>query len=573
MSEAPPPSASPDRPGPGGVPEYRRPVLWPDAETVLLPQFTKPQGPEEPEPKEPETRSLGRIRLPKPSPGAQPAANRGSRRSWVSRAVLLAILILQAVLSLRMHNTAFEDEALFLYSGHLEIAHLLHGAALQGTYASYFPGVPVLYPVLGAAADGLGGLAAARALSLAEMLATTALLYTLTRRLFNERVALCAALMFAVSEGAILLGRLATNDASALLLLALASWIVVRTASWRPRAYLLAAPVAALAVATDYWTLLYLPAVALLAGLAAQPYRGRAALARSLLLATVMAELLAAAVALSSRQYLTAFASTALARSPGPSQLASIARNSALWGGLLIAAAAFGAVCYAIRARTEPTEQIAPPGERGRRIALGVTLTVAAVATVAYQAYLNSGVSLDRHIGLGLFFGAPMAGLGLARLVGDHFRRVQLGIIVWAAAVTLGLAQASQLFGSWVDSSALNQQLARQLRPGARYLVENDDIPIYYLRAQPGAQPSQFTSTFFISYRTGSGQVLSGKAGFLAAVRAGYFRVISYDSTVTPALDRSLAAALRASPRYRLVATVPEIAGDFRATSYVWVRD
>ena len=122
------------------------------------------------------------------------------RRTWVSRAVLVGILAVQAVLSLRMNNSAFEDEALYLYSGHLEIAHWLHGAALQGDYASYFSGAPVLYPVLGAAADSIGGLAAARAVSLLCMLLVTTLLYSMTRRLFNERVGLCAAIIFSVTE-------------------------------------------------------------------------------------------------------------------------------------------------------------------------------------------------------------------------------------------------------------------------------------------------------------------------------------------------------------------------------------
>ena len=87
-------------------------------------------------------------------------------------------MVMQAALTLRMHNTAFEDEALYLYVGHLEIAHWLHGTALQGDYPSYFSGAPVLYPVLGALFDSIGGLTAARALSLAEMLAATGLLYT-----------------------------------------------------------------------------------------------------------------------------------------------------------------------------------------------------------------------------------------------------------------------------------------------------------------------------------------------------------------------------------------------------------
>ena len=84
----------------------------------------------------------------------------------ISRLLLLAILLLQAVLSLRLHNTAFEDESLYLYAGHMELEHLLHGAALQGQYASYFSGSPVLYPVAAAFLDQIGGLALARALSL-----------------------------------------------------------------------------------------------------------------------------------------------------------------------------------------------------------------------------------------------------------------------------------------------------------------------------------------------------------------------------------------------------------------------
>ena len=153
------------------------------------------------------------------------------RRVWVSRGVLVLIMVLQAVLTLRMSNTAFEDEGLYLYVGHLEIRHFLHGVALQGDYPSYFSGAPVLYPVLGALADSIGGLAAARALSLLEMLAVTGLIYAMSRRLFNERVALCAAIGFAVTEPALYVGRLATYDATALFLLTLATWLVVRFAT------------------------------------------------------------------------------------------------------------------------------------------------------------------------------------------------------------------------------------------------------------------------------------------------------------------------------------------------------
>ncbi len=636
MSKGPQNSPPPGGPGRAGLarrgipPEpYRRPVQSPDAETVMLasvkteadvtpdPDLTPEPGPPPPDAQRSDGEPSGAgASGPGPSAAtssgagpsgaerpAVPAASAGvaedeepgvstrvltlprgkrsgpaqwsapsARRTWISRAVLALILVVQAALSLRLRNTAFGNEALYLYAGHLEIAHLLHGAPLQGTYASYFPGAPVFYPVLGAVADGLGGLAAARAVSLVAMLATTALLYAMTRRLFNERVALCAAGLFGVTEGAIFAGRLATNDAPSLCLLALASWIVVRTASWRWRAYLLAAPVAGLAVATGYWALLYLPTIALLAGLAAYPYLGRQALARALVLWAVTVELIAAAVIVAGRPYVTAAVSATVGRTPGSAEALHILTEGVKWGGFVLALAALGAVGYAFEARTEANEHIALPGSRRCRTALGVVLAGTALLALAVQAYQNTDVSLDTHIGFGLFFAAPMAGVGLARLVGDHFRRAQIGIVVWAAALIVGLSQATQLFGSWPDPSSLVGELTRYLGPGERYLVENDNVAIYYLRGHPDAQPDQFTSTYFISYRTPRGQVLTGTQGFLAAVRYGYFRVIIYDGTVTPALDKALAAALEADPRYRLAGAVPENARDFRATCYVWIR-
>src|SRR5690349_13961554 len=187
-----------------------------------------------------------------PVPDSGWSAAPSSRRIWVSRLVLLALLVIQAGLSLRLQNTAFEDEALYLFAGHAEIDHLLHGTPLYGAFDSYFSGAPVLYPVLAAAVDSVFGLAGARALSLACMLGCTSLLYAMTRRLFNERAGLCAAGVFAVAQSTAFMGNFATYDALALFLLALAAWIVVRTADSHPLLTLLAAPVAALAVAVKY---------------------------------------------------------------------------------------------------------------------------------------------------------------------------------------------------------------------------------------------------------------------------------------------------------------------------------
>ena len=616
MTKRPRSSPPPARPGParrgGAATPYKRPVQSPDAETVMLAKFTadpdvEPEAPDADRPdaqqltprqqaaevsaakrfsvrnrREPDIPAEDELAEPSTRVLVLPHAKRGAgpelfsapsaRRTWVSRAVVGGLLCVQAILSLRLQNTAFGDEALYLYAGHMETAHLLHGAALQGTYATYFPGIPVLYPVLAAAANSIGGLAAARAVSLLAMLITTVLLYAMTRRLFNERVGLCTVALFCVTEGTTLAGHLATNDAVSLCLLALASWIVVRTAPWRWRAYLLAAPVAGLAVGTDYWALLYLPTLALLAGLAADPYLGRQAITRALVLGGMTVELLAIGVLVGGRTYVTGAVATLATRAPGSGQALHILTEAGEWAGLVTALAVFGAGRYAFEARNEPNELVALPGSRRRRAALGILLAGTALLALVDHLYLNTDNLLDTHICFGLFFAAPMAGVGLARLVGDHFRRAQIGIVVWSAALVLGLAQATQAFGSWPNSSTQVMELSRYLGPGDRYLVENDDVAIYYLMGNPDAQPDQFTSTYFMSYRNRKGQLLTGTPAYLAALQAGYFHVVIYDSSVTPALDKSLAAALESDPRYRLAGAVPEDARDFRTTCYVWVR-
>ncbi len=590
MSRRPHNPAPPGRPGPvrrdrpaqGDQRQHsggQRPPVWPDVvDTVMLAKFTRPAdarptGPGEPD-AAPEVpgESTRVLRLPGGKHGSGPMrfTTSSRRRTWVSRAVLFAILCVQAALTLRMGNTAFEDEALYLYSGHLEIAHLLHGTPLQGSYASYFSGAPVLYPVLGALADDVGGLAAARAVSLIAMLGTTALLYSMTRRLFNERVGLCAAVIFSVTESALFLGHLATYDAPSLFLLALASWIVVRTAPFRWPGYLLAAPPIALAVATKYAAGLFVPTIVVLSALAAWPYRGRKALIAPPALTAAIAALLGGALYLAGPVYLAGIRFTTTARFQGTTATSVLLRDSLVWGGLPFALAVIGAVAYTLRARTEPGELIAESGGQLWRLTLGAVLTGTALLAPADQIHIHTATSLWKHIGFGLFFAAPFAGIGLARIVGDHFRRAQVGIAIWGAALVIGMTQANDLFNAWPDSSGFVATMSRYLQPGAHYLVEVDEVPIYYLRSHRDAQPSQFTSTYFIGYRGRKGQYLTGNAGYIAAIKAGYFRVVAYNGQVTPALDNVLATTLRADPDYRLAATISN--GDHSVNYYVWVR-
>jgi len=492
-----------------------------------------------------------------------------SRRVWVSRGVLVLIMVLQALLTLRMSNTAFEDEGLYLYVGHLEIRHFLHGAALQGDYPSYFSGAPVLYPVLGALADSVGGLAAARALSLLEMLAVTGLIYAMSRRLFNERAALCAAVGYAVTEPALFLGHLATYDATALFLLTLATWLVVRFADSARPLFLLAAPVLALAVATKYATLLFVPSVIGLAGLAV-PRLGRRTVINAAALTAATIGLLAGAAYLAGPDYLTGFKFTTLDRFPGDISTGSLLWDSAQWVGVPFLLAVVGAVAYALRPATEPGERVAPSGGRLRRALLGGLMAVSAVLAPIQQIRIHTETSLWKHVGFGLMLAAPIAGVGLARIIGDHFRRTQIGIAIWGASLAIGMTCANNLFDAWPNSAVFTADLARYIRPDGRYLVEVDEVPIYYLRNDPGAQPRQFTSTYYIGYTSSQGQFLTGNAGYVAAIKAGYFNVVAFNYQTTPGVDAVLARTLAADPHYSLADVIPN--GNDTVRQYIWVK-
>src|ERR1700721_36441 len=143
---------------------------------------------------------------------------------------LLAILAVQAALALRLvrADTAFEDEATYLWAGHLEWAHVLHGTPLP-QFPAYFSGAPVLYPPIGALADSLGGLTGARILSLVFMLGATVALWATTGRLFGRRAAFFAAALFVILGPTVHLGSFATYDAMSIFLVALAAGLVVRS--------------------------------------------------------------------------------------------------------------------------------------------------------------------------------------------------------------------------------------------------------------------------------------------------------------------------------------------------------
>ena len=248
--------------------------------------------------------------------GHRPGRPRLAARPWP----LLAVLLVQAALSVRLlrSNTAFQDEALYLRAGHLEWARWLHGAPIPD-FPAYFSGAPVVYPPLGALADSVGGLDAARILSLCFMLGVTTLLWGTAARLYGQRAALLATALFATLAGTQFLGAFATYDAMALFLLALAAWLGVRSADapgWA-RAILLAATgmVLVAADAVKYATALFTPVVIVVVAVTVyRKHGGRGGLAAGLTVLGSWLLLVIVALTAGGREYWRGVTTSTLAR-------------------------------------------------------------------------------------------------------------------------------------------------------------------------------------------------------------------------------------------------------------------
>ena len=138
------------------------------------------------------------------------------------------------------------------------------------------------------------------------------------------------------------------------------------------------------------------------------------------------AGLLAGTLYLAGPDYLTGIKFTTLNRFQGNSSVPSLLWDCVQWIGVPFALAVIGAVAYALRPFTEPGEEVAPGGGRLRRALLGAVMVGSLLLAPAEQIRIHTFVSLQKHVGFGLLLAAPIIGVGLARIVGDHFRRAQV---------------------------------------------------------------------------------------------------------------------------------------------------
>jgi RNA polymerase sigma factor (sigma-70 family) len=466
------------------------------------------------------------------------------RTTWAVRVPwpLLAVLAVQAALSASMvrSRTAFGDEALYLSAGHLEWSHWLHGTQVPA-YQTWFSGAPVIYPPIGAIADSLGGLAAARLLSLVFMLGVTSFVWaTATRLLEDNRAAFFAAALFAALAPTLHLGSYATYDAPALLLLAAATWCAAG-ARGGPRAarWIIAAGILlALANATKYATALYDPTVLGVTILSSWPDAGRkTALRRAAFLAGTAAVVLAVLLALGGPGYLTGIRVTTTGRDHGTDTAALVFADAWSWTAVVLVPAVAGAVVCAVRRRWPQALLLA-------------VLALSALLAPADQARIQTTTSLNKHVDFGAWFAAIAAGYLLSIL---SRRRLVLAASLAALipVTSVGVAQAQTMI-DWPDVTGLVKVVRPMTNHGGHFLVETTDVLQYYLPKTTWRQWSSTANNNLTYYQQ--------------AIARHYFAVVVLSFNNTLAADYAIAFDLSASGGYTLAAKVRS----GQTVFYVW---
>jgi len=487
---------------------------------------------------------------------------------------LLAVLVVQTLLSARLlgADTAFVDEAAYLWAGHLEWAHWLHGVAIP-PFSAYFSGSPVIYPPLGALADSVGGLTGARVLSLVFMLGATVLLWDVTSRMFGRQAGFFAAALFAVAGPTLHLGAFATYDAIALFLLAVAAWLVAGAAEQQEAVGRMAGAgaVLALANATAYSSVLFDPVIVALALVIALPSGRRLAARRCGALVTVLVAVLLLGVLLGGTSYWQGITQTTLARAAGAASTLQVLADAWSWSGIIVTLALCGVITSWVSRRF------------AAQTWLLAVLTAAALLGPLEQAHLHTLDALNKHVGLGAWFAAIAAGYAVDKFISaspagqPRTLTCSACVIALALPVSLGATQSHEFATSWPDSSTFTAVFRPLASQGGHLLVEDPSIAEYYLPAGSHWQRWSSTRNIVLPGGTNTGGPTHGgvvgagdPAAFDRYIAQHYFSFIALNFTDTTALDHHIATLVHRSRYYTTVDVVPYYIGSTKGTYIIY---
>lgn len=478
------------------------------------------------------------------------------------RLPLPLILLMQAVTSLiALRNTAFQDEALYLFAGRQIILSWLGKAPYLEPYGLYFSGYPSFYPVIGGSLDFLGGLEAARMFSLLCMLIVTVCVYRITMQIFDRKSALIAAFLFACEGSVLFLGRLATYDAFCLCLLALAMLLCLRASKAdSAQMCLVIGPLLMLAVAAKYIGLLFVPTV--LALLAWWSWRRRGLEEMLVRLGIALFSLAASGFIFflnMDKQVLTGLSFTTTNRVSSGAMPVAVIQHIAIMEGIFLGLGFLG-LFFCGR----------------QRLPLGLLLFGSVLLVPLYHTYKGEFVSLDKHLAFSMFFLAPLAGFAITSIADllqkrpfCSVRLSQVTVLVFCLLIfPPGLQQARNLYEGWPSSTQLTMLLRPRVQPGVgHYLAEDYDVLRYNLKNETDLW--QWSSLDYFTYTDKENHNLAGEAAYKAAIQEGFFDLIELSYGYHTPLAMQIAQNLIASNHYELIARIP-IHNSY-GSGYFWV--
>jgi hypothetical protein len=515
-------------------------------------------------------------------------------RRWLYWLPLAVIVVAQAILSVRLipGSYASGDEGRYIYAGHQLIYELWHGGG-SPYYETYFSGAPVIYPVLAAMADSVGGLTAACLMSTVFMVITTIVLFMVTTELFGYWSGILAAGLFAGLGLTQDLGALATYDAMSLMLISIAAYCAVRTDASRGgevTRWLLAIPmVLFLANATKYMTIIFDPVVIVLAALQVSGSRGHAAAdparARREVLKTIAKRITALSLAtvtldslllfVAGGAYLHGLMFSTLQRKSGSSAVFAAVRvanpvivgDTWQWIGPIIAAALLAMVA-AVLARSD------------RKTTATIALLIIAGLIVTVEGlHLHTVESMRKHDDFSAWFACAATGSVAARLQIRPLLSRMAPVVIGCAVLVSGFHYSQSARSTFeAGGSPTTLQIASALRPyltlpHGRFLIGGlaseqlvfidalkmhwyqlaDDLYIKYpIPGGGGDAHGQVMGPACFRMRSGC-MYLEGMAGYRAAIAAHWFDLISMWGGHGIRQDAQIERAVEHTPGYVLI--------------------
>jgi Dolichyl-phosphate-mannose-protein mannosyltransferase len=482
---------------------------------------------------------------------------------------------MQAVMSSRLlyATGASGDEALYIYSGHQLIHEMWHGGG-SPYYETYFSGAPVIYPVLAAMLDHVGGLVLVRIVSGVFMLTATGLLFATAQYLFGYWPAVTAAGLFAalgITQG---LGAYATFDALSLMIMAFAAYCAVKAST--SAGWLLAIPgILLLANTTKYASVLFDPVVIMLAALTLREEGWRRVLQRAAILTTVTVALISIAVVLAGTAYFHGIRFTTIDRKAGtgilnlnPANPPTIVMFSWDRIGLIVVIGALAMIMALV-----------VPGERSSLPVLALFVIAGLLVTVE-ALHLQDLTSVNKHDDFGVWFTAIAAGYALTR--GTELIRTRYVGAVWIISALLTVLVTLNVYGNNkpIDKAAnmvgvslivpyLQTNTSNRYLMGGRlddvilydfhlpipwWRVINDNYVKYPIPGRGGNASASAPGRVCNTLAPGC-VYLQGSDGARAAIRAHWFAVVSFIGQNYLSIDMVELSTVRTTPGYILVST------------------